>query len=184
MSRNGWWLASVLLVLAAPGCVGTAGVVGSNEQALSLRDLAVMELGDELVAELETCDCVQAGRAATELGQQVVWGVLTPGADLAVLEIDGMLACSAPVESLDPGERSKVISLQTLWMRPDPEPADPDESRPDPEPASPDENRPDPEPATGGSSSDSDDDTSPDQNRPDPEPATGGTLVLATVTTQ
>ena len=101
---------------------------------------------------------------AAGLGHEVVWATVGAFADTALLEIDGLVACSAPTVTLTPQERTHLVLLvPNQPVRPDPEPANPDESRPDPEPANPDEARPDPEPAT------------PDENRPDPEPARGGT---------
>lgn len=183
MSRNVRWLTCVVLLLGAPGCLGTTDQVGSNDQALSLADLRASDCGS-VAAELETGDCVQAGRVAQSLGHDVVWAVdMGVGRALALLEIDGVVSCSARVESLSLEERTQAISLHTLSARPDPEPANPDESRPDPEPANPDESRPDPEPATGsGSNVDDDDGTTPDQNRPDPEPAGGGTTTTVATT--
>ncbi len=165
------WLATVLLVLGAPGCLGggEAVDVGSRSSALSNLEGGFEEIANELVSE----DCLDAGRAASASGHDVVWAVADLVGELALLEIDGVLACAAPTESLKPGERAEIILMQPV--RPDPEPADPDKSRPDPEPASPDEARPDPEPASPDEARPDPEPASPDECRPDPEPAGAGT---------
>lgn len=162
MWRHDKWLAVVLLVLGAPGCLGGGEIdVAGRSSALSLAGIDAAGGFDALVDELATEDCVEAARSAVAMGHDVVWAAESPLADLALLEIDGIVSCAAPTGELSSGERATIVLLRPV--RPDPEPASPDESRPDPEPATPDEARPDPEPA------------SPDENRPDPEPAGGGT---------
>ena len=174
MSRHGHWLAAVVLLLGAPGCLGGADEVGSSEQALTLEEVEASGAFGAIAAELQAGDCLDAAHIATSLGHEIVWAGLGGLSDLALLEIDGVVSCSAPTVSLSAGERSHLIMLRPMRAsRPDPEPANPDESRPDPEPANPDESRPDPEPARPDASRVSGTTTAPDQNRPDPEPATG-----------
>jgi hypothetical protein len=166
MWRHDKWLAVVLLVLGAPGCLGGGDAeVASRSAALSLAG------GFEGIAdELATEDCVEEARSAAARGHDVVWAAADLLSGIALLEIDGLVSCAAPTMQMSSGERATIV-----LMRPDPEPAKPDENRPDPEPAKPDENRPDPEPASPDEARPDPEPASPDENRPDPEPAGGGT---------
>lgn len=177
MTRHGQWLAAVLLSLGAAGCLGgAADEVGTSSSALTLADVEATGNAEALAAELGTADCVEASREAAALGQDVVWAATGALSEIALCEIDGLVSCAAPTATLDPAERAHIVLLRPVQgVRPDPEPASPDESRPDPEPASPDEARPDPEPASPEEARPDPEPAKPDENRPDPEPATGGT---------
>lgn len=173
MWRHDKWLAVVLLVVGAPGCLGAGDAdVASSSAALSLSDVDVAAAFDGLVDDLATEDCVEAARSAAAHGHDVVWASKSLLDDVALLEIDGIVACAAPTAKMSNGERAAIVLLQPV--RPDPEPADPDANRPDPEPASPDEARPDPEPASPDEARPDPEPADPDANRPDPEPAGGG----------
>ena len=127
MSRHGQWLAVVALLMGAPGCLGGADPVGTHEEAVTLSDVEQSGAFDAIAQELESGDCVGAAHVAVSLGHEIVWGSLDAISDLALLEIDGVISCSAPTVLLSSGDRRNMIKLRPLRAsRPDPEPADPD----------------------------------------------------------
>jgi hypothetical protein len=178
MMRRTKWLAAVLLVLGAPGCVGgEMGDVASRASAVSLADIAEEADAESLAEELGTEDCVLAARSAELLGHRIVWATIGAFDEIALLEVDGVVCCATPTDAMTPAERARAVMLAVISRhnRPDPEPANPKEARPDPEPANPDQVRPDPEPANPDARPDPEPASTTDQNRPDPEPATGST---------